>query len=123
MAPVGCPNCSALAFCSVPCRDTALSTYHRHECRILDLLIGSGMSVLCHAALRLITQEKTIDREKMEKVYRLCAHSEKRDPIDMLRRTLMATFLLRCLQISDYFEEREKEEDQSKFTSFITPHY
>lgn len=49
-------DCSSVAFCSVDCRDEALSTYHQYECKYLDLLIGSGMSVLGHTALRIITQ-------------------------------------------------------------------
>ncbi|RVE43980.1 hypothetical protein evm_011364, partial [Chilo suppressalis] len=55
-APVGCPKCSAVVFCSVQCRDTAVSTYHPHECQYLDLFIGSGMSILSQIALRIVTQ-------------------------------------------------------------------
>ncbi|CAK1555037.1 unnamed protein product [Leptosia nina] len=55
-APIWCPNCSAVGFCSVKCRDVAVTTYHSHECKFLDLFIGSGMSVLSHIALRMITQ-------------------------------------------------------------------
>nr|CAD7268764.1 unnamed protein product [Timema shepardi] len=55
-APVACPECSGLAFCSVGCRDEACRSYHRYECHYMDLLIGSGMSILCHVALRMVTQ-------------------------------------------------------------------
>ncbi|CAG4984739.1 unnamed protein product [Parnassius apollo] len=55
-APVWCPKCSGVAFCSVKCRDTAVSTYHTYECPFLGLFIGSGMSVLSHIALRMVTQ-------------------------------------------------------------------
>ncbi|KAJ8738071.1 hypothetical protein PYW08_000666 [Mythimna loreyi] len=55
-APVWCPKCSGVAFCSVACRDTAVSTYHAFECQFLDLFIGSGMSILSHIALRMVTQ-------------------------------------------------------------------
>lgn len=56
LAPVGCPECSGVAFCSVSCRDQAISSYHCYECHYMDLLVGSGMSILCHLALRIITQ-------------------------------------------------------------------
>ncbi|CAH2245193.1 jg260 [Pararge aegeria aegeria] len=55
-APVWCPNCSGVAFCTTKCRDAALSTYHLYECQFLDLFIGSGMSMLSHIALRMVTQ-------------------------------------------------------------------
>ncbi|KAG6446964.1 SET and MYND domain-containing protein 4 [Manduca sexta] len=56
MAAVWCPKCSGVVFCSLQCRDTAVSTYHAHECQFLNLFIGSGMSILSHIALRMVTQ-------------------------------------------------------------------
>lgn len=56
LAPVGCSECSGVAFCSINCKDEAMGSYHRYECRYMDLLVGSGMSILCHLALRIITQ-------------------------------------------------------------------
>ncbi|XP_050684054.1 SET and MYND domain-containing protein 4 [Leptidea sinapis] len=55
-APIWCTNCSGVAFCSVECRDKAVSSYHLHECKFIDLFVGSGMSVLSHIALRMVTQ-------------------------------------------------------------------
>ncbi|CAH4038989.1 unnamed protein product [Pieris brassicae] len=55
-APIWCSICSGVAFCSVECRDIAVTTYHPHECKFIDLFIGSGMSILSHIALRMITQ-------------------------------------------------------------------
>ncbi|XP_072930966.1 SET and MYND domain-containing protein 4 [Epargyreus clarus] len=55
-APVWCPKCSSVAFCSIVCRDNAVSTYHSFECQYLDLFIGSGMSILSQIALRMVTQ-------------------------------------------------------------------
>ncbi|KAJ8934002.1 hypothetical protein NQ314_013637 [Rhamnusium bicolor] len=104
VSPIGCPDCSNVAFCKMECRQAALSSYHTYECKFLDLLIGSGMSILSHTALRMITQnslkrclEIYKDRKK-EKVYSLCTNSSLRSPEDFLQRTLMAAFLLRCLQ-------------------------
>lgn len=39
-APIGCNECSTVAFCGRKCRDAAVSTYHKYECKILALLIG-----------------------------------------------------------------------------------
>ncbi|CAG9812403.1 unnamed protein product [Phaedon cochleariae] len=108
-APIGCPDCSNVAFCSAICKEASCNSYHRHECKYLDLLIGSGMSVLAHAALRMVTQNELArcleiyeDRSK-EKVYALCTNAGQRSAEDFLQRTLMAAFLLRCLQKCGYF--------------------
>lgn len=53
-APIPCKKCSAVLFCSVECRQS--SYFHTIECSILDLLFGSGMSINCFLALRLLTQ-------------------------------------------------------------------
>nr|CAD7439591.1 unnamed protein product [Timema bartmani] len=120
-APVACPECSGLAFCSVVCRDEACRSYHRYECHYMDLLIGSGMSILCHVALRMVTQageQFFLDRrqdltshsteilppsDKYLAVHNLVTHSNKRKPKELFQRTLMAVFLLKCLQKAGYF--------------------
>lgn len=111
VAPVGCHICSNVAFCTVSCRDEALNTYHKYECKIMELLLGSGVSVLCHLALRMITQKELKENlrlygnRKKEHVFSLCTNREKRSPKDFFRRTVMASFLLRCLQKVGYFGE------------------
>ncbi|KAG5899048.1 hypothetical protein JTB14_000072 [Gonioctena quinquepunctata] len=108
-APVGCPDCSNVAFCTSICRDVAVSSYHKYECKYLDILIGSGMSILSHTALRIITQNELstclgiYKKRSKERIYSLCTNSEKRGAEDFFQRTLMAAFLLRCLQKSGYF--------------------
>ncbi|XP_053681108.1 SET and MYND domain-containing protein 4 [Anopheles nili] len=112
IAPVGCPECCGVAFCSVACRDKACATYHRFECQYLDLMIGSGMSILCHVALRIVTQagtpQKALEQGQILKDT-FCAHTEHRDPEDHFKRTLMTAFLLRCLQKADFFGYRATE--------------
>ena len=44
-APLPCPVCTKVLFCSYDCRAAALSTYHPYECKIMDFLIASGMSI------------------------------------------------------------------------------
>ncbi|XP_063223729.1 SET and MYND domain-containing protein 4-like isoform X2 [Bacillus rossius redtenbacheri] len=119
-APVACPHCSGLAFCSTTCRDEACRSYHKLECRFMDLLIGSGMSILCHVALRLVTQSgleffaqrreqirqhagPTSKDDKYMEVFNLVTHSDKRSAIDFFQRTLMAIFLLTYLQKAGFF--------------------
>ncbi|XP_044759990.1 SET and MYND domain-containing protein 4 [Coccinella septempunctata] len=111
VAPIGCPVCSNVAFCSLTCRNEALETYHKYECKILELLLGSGVSVLCHLALRMITQKKLEENMRLyqnrreEHVFSLCTNKQKRTAKDFFRRTVMAAFLLRCLQKVGYFND------------------
>lgn len=112
VAPIPCTDCSGVAFCTVECRDLACATYHKFECKYLDLLIGSGMSVLCNIALRIITQNRNPQAaliEGKELLKNLCKHSEQRAPIDYFQRALMATFILRCLQKAEFFGRRKTE--------------
>ncbi|XP_046669354.1 SET and MYND domain-containing protein 4-like [Homalodisca vitripennis] len=119
---VPCMECAGLAFCSPACRDAALS-YHRYECRYVDLLIGSGMSILCHIALRTITQQEYSYwqrvREKQPvspdytRLANLVTHANKRQPKDFVSRTLMALFLLRILEHSHYIPPTDCDEDDN----------
>lgn len=75
-------------------------------------MIGSGMSILCFIALRMITQHNTVDvaLEKGRQVIReLCSHSNKRPATDYLQRTVMSAFLLRILQKANFFGRRTTE--------------
>lgn len=112
VAPIGCTECASVAFCSTDCRDIALATYHKFECKYLDLLIGSGMSILCHLALKLVLQNETPEKA-LEEGKRLaglfCKNSAMRSDEDYFKRCLMSTFLLRCLQKSEFFGRRLTE--------------
>lgn len=112
VAPHGCDNCSGVAFCSIECKKIACSTYHKFECNFMDLLIGSGMSILCFLALRIITQSMTPEAalENGRKIVaNLCSHSNRRPNEDYLQRCTMAAFLLRVLQKVEFFGRRTTE--------------
>ena len=69
-APLPCPVCTKVMFCSYDCRQIALSTYHKYECKIFDFLIASGMSIVCFLAYKAICQKPfeyfLENRQKME---------------------------------------------------------
>lgn len=121
VVPYGCPECSGVAFCSLECRDTACATYHRFECKFMDLLIGSGMSVLCFLALRAVTQCAS-PAEAIEQgrkiIGDLCGHSNQRLPEDFLRRGVMAAFLMSILQRSGFFGQRKAGSSECNFSKF-----
>ncbi|KAK4311765.1 hypothetical protein Pmani_016759 [Petrolisthes manimaculis] len=125
VAPVPCPTCSGVAFCCPGCRDKALQSYHRWECKFMDLLKGSGVSLNAYLALRVITQN-TLDFFKKVKprlqesatlpsttsphrpndymsFYHLAGLDEMRPPRDFFQRSLLASFLLKILQRANYF--------------------
>ncbi|GAB0088436.1 SET domain-containing protein [Sergentomyia squamirostris] len=112
VAPIGCSNCCSVAFCSQECQMTACTTYHRFECQFLDLLIGSGMSILSFVALRVITAagsyEKAVENTK-NLLDGFCRHSGIRSGEDYLQRCLMAIFLMRILQKTGFFGRRTTE--------------
>jgi len=56
-APLPCPVCTKVMFCSYECRKIALSTYHKYECKIFDFLIASGMSIVCFLAYKAVVQK------------------------------------------------------------------
>lgn len=82
------------------------------------------MSILCHTALRMITQNplkqclEAYNNKSQDKIFQLCANSKLRPPEDYLQRTIMAAFLLRCLQKGGYFEDSEANEN-GKFTQHV----
>ncbi|KAK3916056.1 SET and MYND domain-containing protein 4 [Frankliniella fusca] len=137
LAPVACATCSGVAFCGRACLSAA-EPYHRHECRHLGLLLGSGMSVLCHLALRAVTQRGLAflrglrghlppesgpdaapapapaalsdEQRRFLSVCALEAHEDRRPARDFFHRCIMALFLLRILQDSGFFPEASSVE-------------
>lgn len=107
-----CSNCAGVAFCSIECQKEACSTYHAFECKFMDMMIGSGMSILCFIAFRMITQHGSVKMaiEKGRQTIReLCTHSNERKASDYLQRTVMSAFLLRIMQKSGFFGRRTSE--------------
>ncbi|XP_054271330.1 SET and MYND domain-containing protein 4 [Macrosteles quadrilineatus] len=125
-APVPCPTCSNVLFCSKPCLQSALQTHHAAECSILPALWQSGASVTVLMALRIITQrqlehflqlrpsleksikDKPYKSDDYRRVYNLVNHGSDRSAEDFLHRTVVAVFLLRCLKTTDYFKMQDE---------------
>ncbi|KAF0298404.1 SET and MYND domain-containing protein 4 [Amphibalanus amphitrite] len=130
LAAFPCRECSGVMFCSPACA-AAAEPYHRWECSIQDVLQASGMSPLCHLALRIITKHgleffqklrpelerarapgdrpstdsagKQYDPDNYLAVHQLVTLSELRKPEDFFHRTLMAVLLLKHLRVAGFF--------------------
>ncbi|XP_067007502.1 SET and MYND domain-containing protein 4 [Anabrus simplex] len=119
LTPIPCPRCSAVAFCSMSCQKESMASHHKVECGILATLWASGASVTCLMALRIISQRdmqyflkqrKLLDQipkvyygSDYRSVYNLVRHEAKRTADDLLHRSNMSVFLLRCLQTAGFF--------------------
>lgn len=110
---VPCGSCSAVRYCSVYCRNSSWSQYHRYECQHFDLLLSMGVLRL---SLRIILtagiQECLSVDSQMNKnsnngamsnketvtssyksIYNLCDHSKDLNPLVSARQTLAAAFM------------------------------
>lgn len=107
---------------------------------------GSGMSVLCSLALRMLTQiglqeslkiyqdnfkdgndekmtkifDRTTKTGRIATIYSLNTHETFRVQDDFIKRVLMAIFLTRCLRKANFFStESKKDELYSEFYIYI----
>ncbi|XP_044741757.1 SET and MYND domain-containing protein DDB_G0284059 [Chrysoperla carnea] len=112
-APIACDSCANVIFCSELCK-TKSKIYHNHECGITQSIWDSGISIICLMALRFITernqeyfQELYSSNCKTQNVYNqvltLVTHSDKRSQEDFFHRSIMALYLMKCLEQSNYF--------------------
>ncbi len=132
-APLPCPVCTKVMFCSYDCRQKALSTYHPYECKIFDFLVASGMSIVCFLAYKAVIQKPfkffLDNRDKFKgydessgvnvsekylssdykNYFNLVSHHEKRKVGDMFHRAMLAAMLMRCMKKYGYFGPDAKE--------------
>jgi len=147
-APLPCPTCTKVMFCSYACRHAALTTYHQYECKLVDLFQASGMSIICYMSYRAITQKplkwflenkdkfvnhdetsgqtkeqtETYKTEDYRNLYNLVTHHSERSVPDIFHRCLFSIFLLRCLQNQGYFPTKPADtlsEDEAYIGTLI----
>ncbi|XP_045135937.1 SET and MYND domain-containing protein 4-like [Portunus trituberculatus] len=129
-APVPCPNCTTVIFCSEKCRLNGLAGCHKVECSILHTLARLNMSNNAVLAIRLFSdmgyinlksmvpplQEKANSTERQElddagvynsgnyrTVYSLVTNKDKRGVNDLLKRTMESFVLLKLLLLTDEY--------------------
>ena len=131
---IPCSQCTAVCFCSVACRDTAVATYHKYECSANNILIASGLNIYPFLTLRLMAKfgldhiwslRDSLERhdetagastndqyqhDDLVNAYNLVSHEDKLTEEEHLLRTLVSVFLLKLLQFNNYFGNYTEEE-------------
>ena len=131
VALLPCRQCSRVGFCSEACETEAWQNFHYVECKYLNLIHDANVG-LGHLALRMVLKaglsllldvkkkmnsvdqdndppklgmnaDEVYDSQDYWACYCLIGHSEDRSAGDLFRRTLIAVFLLKILQGSDFF--------------------
>ncbi|KAK0060383.1 SET and MYND domain-containing protein 4 [Biomphalaria pfeifferi] len=133
---IGCDQCTYVQFCNEVCKEASWTSYHKTECRYLDLLHSVGIA---HLSLRIVlcaklpflkdfllnnqkyrlsddvlakglNQNGKYDRSYIS-VYDLMTHEENTEPLDMLQYTLTAALLLTTLIHSGVFHQVDASGD------------
>lgn len=136
IAPTPCLSCSAIVFCGGKCQKEAWEGYHKFECDVLDSIQEPEIS-LGHLAVKtvlkagysyltefegksatdktkiVLNENEVYDSEDYRTVYDLVNHCEDRSAEELLKYTLDAYYLQKCLEASDFFGSDE-EKDLSK---------
>ena len=139
-APIPCPTCSTMAFCSLKCRAAALGSYHAYECRMAGLLKETGLDQmsLILMVLRAIAQKPlSFFREAEQRgdfsshnlkngvgdddglflsadyknLFNLISHEERREKPDVAAKTVFAVFLGLSLKYAGYFEKDSRDDE------------
>lgn len=131
IAPVPCLSCSGVVFCDEECCGDSWSQYHKFECGILHniwaaniglgglatkMVLKAGCEYLCDFKEENFTDEQfaqsfdgKYDWDNYHSVHRLVNHSNDRQIEDLLKISLEAWYLVKCVEKSGYFEN-EKED-------------
>lgn len=135
-APLPCPHCPLVLYCTETCRDDSWRKYHHIECPYLGIMHAIGIA---HLAFRIIVttglkelldfrarssaSDNTVDKESYDfgykSVHDLLHHTDDMDTEDLVQYTLGAIFLLRILMKTDFFNSLPTQQ-QNSFSNPVT---
>jgi len=145
-APIPCTTCTRALFCSLQCRDKALTSHHKYECKLADFFLSAGMSGICLVAYQLVAQKSAQwfrDNRDMFKdhdersgetkqrhdkymsddyrnLFNLVTHEKKMGLAELFHRSAFSVLLLRCLESQDYFGDDSSDEDKIFIGTLLT---
>ncbi|KAL4224479.1 hypothetical protein ACF0H5_015180 [Mactra antiquata] len=138
VAPVPCLSCSGVVYCDETCRNDAWENFHQYECDIYESILKPEIT-LGPLALRSVIKagykhlseydgksspdltkiplndDNVYDNDEYNTIYSLVNHSDDRKVEQVLQYTLEAVYLLKCLELSQYFDSSLRVKDQSKY--------
>ena len=108
---IPCSMCSGVLFCTEFCRSSAQNSYHKHECRLTDVLYKSdiGVWILAHKSVAQFPKETFLENQplpaKLDEFCKLVTHygSDQFSAPELMKEALVCVFLTRCLQSTGYF--------------------
>ena len=148
-APVPSTHCCLAVFCTDSCREAA-ETYHKYEWPSLESIAKSGVGKFGYLALRTIAKcgpeflrkfkkevreghyeaeskkfhgsgrNRKYEANEYNAIYNLVTHVNDRSVRDLFRRSVMAVFLLKCLEKGCFFDRLNEEVDAKDFREFVT---
>ncbi|EFN70520.1 SET and MYND domain-containing protein 4 [Camponotus floridanus] len=90
-----------------------MATYHKYECKILALLIGSGMSVLSMVAFRMVTQEGLRKCLKIYEELKNSGSEKAATSTTTMPTTTMTTTTMTTTMISDTHDAKSPANSRS----------
>lgn len=125
LAPIPCQQCSSVRYCSLECATQSWTLYHAFECKYLNHIYKAGK--YGHLALRTLLKAgldhcKELEHESYKgavgasnelktfnstgiydptqytTIYNLVGHTDLRAVGDIFRRTVIAVYLLKCIE-------------------------
>ncbi|CAB3374725.1 Hypothetical predicted protein [Cloeon dipterum] len=104
LAPLPCPTCTQVCFCSRECMSEALASYHGFECSLLHHVAGSGeLSSMALLVMRVVLRAREHlarppDDATFARVHQQVGNSDARPVGDLVKRTAAALFLAQGLR-------------------------
>ncbi|OWF54168.1 SET and MYND domain-containing protein 4-like [Mizuhopecten yessoensis] len=135
-SPFPCRNCAEVGYCSRQCEMESWKNYHCVECEHLGGIQAAQLG-LGHLSFRMVlkagfeylkaykdtadavgdsfgsgfNRDGVYDSNDYNTVYNLVNHCEKRTTTDLLKRTINAVFLVKCLENSSFVPSTEKRHE------------
>nr|XP_040567327.1 SET and MYND domain-containing protein 4-like [Lepeophtheirus salmonis]XP_040567333.1 SET and MYND domain-containing protein 4-like [Lepeophtheirus salmonis] len=149
VAPLPCPKCVNVLFCSEKCLNEALKEYHSNECDIIDLLYSAqvgGWTLAYKAIIRNpcefylskrdefqthdekmglnASATSSYDSKDISTFHNLVTHdaSKFKKAPELMMQALTAVYLFRLLEKSGYFKE-DLNDSTSMFFMKLIHHY
>ena len=124
---LSCPRCSMVRFCSSRCQQQALTSHHKYECLVQDVLYNGGCGawilayrIVCskpcqfwmdsYEHLGVVDEDSEYESADINRVFNLVTHDieDDREAPTLMKEALTAVFFLRCLQAKGYFSNPTK---------------